>query len=204
MAMTKEQWDMQQNASKKKYKYIPTGKPGEVKMVEDNEEDEKDGDGEESTTKITDQHKQDWNKYLGWLKDKGMQGKPELDKGGLGERLFDQYIKENPETSLNRNLIPGIRREYNDLRNQAIEEFKSGKSVFNYKDKPSSDYDLFMKHIVDNEKSANPNYVGQHLTMTMFPGAKITEKDANTGKVLSQKSIPVMSTQSKNEFFKKS
>jgi hypothetical protein len=99
MAMTKEQWDDQQNASKKNYKYVPTGKPGEVKMVEHVEEGEEDGEGEEDSQKIkiTDQHKQDWNKYLGWLKDKGMQGKPELDKGGLGEKLFQEYLKGNPK-----------------------------------------------------------------------------------------------------------
>ena len=36
----------------------------------------------------------------------------------------------------------------------------------------------FMNHIVENEKTTNPNYVGQHLTQTMFPylGAKVATK----------------------------
>jgi len=52
MAMTKEQWNEQQNASKKKVKYVPTGKPGEVKMIEDNEADEKEKDVESGEPKI--------------------------------------------------------------------------------------------------------------------------------------------------------
>jgi hypothetical protein len=39
--MTKEQWEEQQNSLKKKYIYVPTGKPGEVKMIEENEKYEK-------------------------------------------------------------------------------------------------------------------------------------------------------------------
>jgi hypothetical protein len=40
MEMTKEQWDEKQTASKKKVKYVPTGNPGEVKMVEEEEKKE--------------------------------------------------------------------------------------------------------------------------------------------------------------------
>jgi len=171
MEMTKEQWDAKQNASKKKYKYVPTSNPGEVKMVEHIEEGEEDGEGEESAPKITNQHKQDWNNYLGWLKEKGMQGKPELDKGGVGEKLFQEYLKANPETSLSKDVIPGIRSEYVNMRNKAIEDMKSGKGAWgaNKASGKEADYSGFMKHIVDNEKSGDPNYIGQHLTMTPFP-----------------------------------
>jgi hypothetical protein len=179
MAMTKEQWDDQQNASKKKYKYIPTGKPGEVKMVEDNEEDEKNPDDEnsENESPITPKHKEDWNKYLGWLKEKGMQGKPELDKGGVGEKLFQEYLKQNPETSLSKSIIPGIRKEYVNMRDKAIEEMKAGKGGWGASATggKEADYSGFMKHILDNEKSGDPNYVGQHLTMTPFPLEKLPQ-----------------------------
>lgn len=43
--MTREEWDAKQNASKKQFKYMPTGNPGEVKIVEEiknKEEDNKD------------------------------------------------------------------------------------------------------------------------------------------------------------------
>jgi len=35
--MTKEEWDLKQNSLKNNYRYISTGKPGEVKMIENNE-----------------------------------------------------------------------------------------------------------------------------------------------------------------------
>lgn len=172
MAMTKEKWDAQQNAAKKKYKYVPTGNPGEVKMVEDVEEDG-DGEGEEEgqKIKITNQHKQDWNNYLEWLKGKGMQGKPELDKGGLGEKLFQDYLKQNPQTTLSKKIIPGIRQAYLEMRNKAIEEMKAGKGAWGASETggKEADYSGFMKHITDNELTKDPNYIGQHLTMTPFP-----------------------------------
>lgn len=117
---------------------------------------------------IDDKVKQDWNNYLDWLDKKGMRGKPELDKGGVGNNLFKQYIKENPSTSLTDKHIPGIRKAYLDLRNDRLKEIESGKGTY------KGDVSTFMKHIVDNEKSADPNYVGQHLTQTRFPGAKLT------------------------------
>lgn len=38
--MTKEEWDSKQNASKKQFKYMPTGTPGKVKKVEVTDEEE--------------------------------------------------------------------------------------------------------------------------------------------------------------------
>lgn len=114
--------------------------------------------------------KADWNKYLKYLSDKGVQGKPELDKGGLGNKYFDEYVKANPGTSLSTAVIPKIRQAYSELRNTNIETIKKGKGEFNGKSGPDVDFSGFMSHIEKNEKSENPNYVGQHLTRTPFPG----------------------------------
>jgi hypothetical protein len=96
-----------------------------------------------------------------------MKGKPELDKGGVGNNLFKQYLKETPETSLSEKVIPSIRKAYVDLRNDRLKEIQGGEG--SYEGSPES----FMKHIVLNEQSGDPNYVGQHLTQTMFPRAKM-------------------------------
>ena len=125
--------------------------------------------------------KGDWNKYLDYLESKGVKGDEKLDKGGLGNQYFLEYIKANPTTSLSVDVIPRIRNLYTELRNSNIEEMKKGKASFatggivNGKGTgprisgESGDYSGFMKHIVDNELTANPNYVGKHLTQTKFP-----------------------------------
>jgi hypothetical protein len=40
--MTREEWEAKQNSLKKQVKYVPTGNPGEVKVVEDSEEGNQD------------------------------------------------------------------------------------------------------------------------------------------------------------------
>ena len=166
--MTREEWEAKQNAFKKQFKYVSDGEAGKVKKVEITEEEGEPIKDNEETESISDNVKSDWNNYLTWLDKKGMRGKPELDKGGLGNNLFKEYLKENPNTSLSEKIIPSIRKAYLDLRNDRLKEIQSGKGT--YAGTPES----FMKHIVLNEQSKDPNYVGQHLTQTMFPGAKLT------------------------------
>ena len=178
--MTKEEWDSKQNSLKKEYKYISTGVPGQVKKIEISEEEkvDKDGKEEEGEPMVTEKHKADWNKYLTWLDAKKMKGTPDLDKGGLGNKLFNQYIKENPTTSLNPNIIPGIRKEYQILRQSGIDDILKGKAYFLGKTGKDTDTSNFMKHIELNEKSKDPNYVGQHLTQTFFPDVQIGDEKA--------------------------
>lgn len=173
--MTREEWEAKQNATKKQFKYVSGGEPGQVKKVEITEEETTPDD--ENGEMVSDKVKQDWNMYLSWLDKKGMKGKPELDKGGIGNNLFKQYLKENPETSLSEKVIPSIRKAYVDLRNDRLKEIQGGKG--SYEGSPES----FMKHIVLNEQSGDPNYVGQHLTQTMFPGAKLTSPTGVVKKV---------------------
>ena len=140
---------------------------------------------------VTDTDRQNWNNYLNWLGKKGMQGKPELDKGGLGNKLFAQYIKEVPNSGLSTEILPKIRKAYGQLREEGIAAIKAGKSGFdtgggkivmgaNATDDILTHY---MSHIPANELSKEPNYVGQHLTQTFFPGGKMEKKDAS-GKVI--------------------
>lgn len=172
--MTREEWEAKQNASKKQFKYVSEGTPGQVKKVEVTEEEtETTPDNEEKET-VSDAIKQDWNSYLTWLDKKGMRGKPELDKGGLGNNLFKQYLKENPNTSLTEKIIPSIRKAYVDLRNDRLKEIQGGSATTS-----TVNPENFMNHILLNEKSNNPNYVGQYLTQTLFPGAKL-----NTGETI--------------------
>jgi hypothetical protein len=174
--MTREEWEAKQNASKKQFKYMSEGTPGQVKKVEVTEEETT--PDEEGNEPVSDKVKMDWNNYLTWLDKKGMKGKPELDKGDVGNNLFKQYLKENPETSLSEKVIPSIRKAYVDLRNDRLKEIQSGGATTS-----TVNPENFMNHILLNEKSDKPNYVGQHLTQTMFPGAKLTSPTGVVKKV---------------------
>lgn len=176
--MTREEWEAKQNASKKQFKYVSEGTPGQVKKVEVTEEESEPTKDNEETEPVSDNIKSDWNKYLTWLDNKGMKGKKELDKGGLGNNLFKQYLKENPNTSLSEKIIPSIRKAYLDLRNDRLKEIQSGGATTS-----TVNPENFMNHILLNEKSNDPNYVGQHLTQTLFPGAKLSSQDGEEKKI---------------------
>lgn len=162
----------------------------------------------DSETPDVNRIKSDWNDFLSWMDSKGVKGKPELDKEGLGNKYFKQYIKENPNTSLNEKVIPVIRQEYMKLRDDGINSILEGKSVFTLPgvgqltgDSARKYVDRFMGHILSNEKSNDPNYVGQHLTQTFFPGAKL--KIEEDGKQVEEKSLDIYNVQEKNKMFKK-
>ena len=124
--------------------------------------------------------KSDWNKFLTWMQSKNVRGNADLDKNNLGNIYFKQYIKENPETSLNEGIIPIIRQEYIKDREKKAQDILNGKSSFKVEgvgevsgEKAKPYIDRFMSGILKNEKSANPNYVGQFLTQTPFVGSEM-------------------------------
>lgn len=141
-------------------------------------------DGAGESPIVSDRVKQDWNKFLSWLDEKKLRGKAELDKGGLGQKMLEEYLSTTKDTSLNKDIIPAIRKEYMNLRQSNIEDIASGKANWNGKTGKDLDFSTFMKHIVENEKTSNPNYIGQHLTQTYFPSA---QKTLPTGEIVKLK-----------------
>lgn len=127
---------------------------------------------------VTDKQKMEWNNFISWLDKKGLKGKPELDKGNVGNKMFEQYLKENPSSVLSKESIPVIRNEYLKLREAGLNNILAGKAFLEGKSGKDADTSKFMRHIVENEKTTNPNYVGQHLTQTPFPSMNIAQKGA--------------------------
>jgi hypothetical protein len=150
--------------------------------------------------------KSDWNSFLSWMEKKGVKGKPELDKGDTGNKYFKQYIAENPGTSLNESVIPIIRQEYVKLRDDGVKNILEGKGVFSLPgvgnlqgDKAKPYIDRYMGHILNNERSEHPNYVGQHLTQTYFPPATLNiEED---GKLVGQKKLDTYTVEERNKLY---
>lgn len=123
----------------------------------------------------SERNKRDWNDFLLWLDKKGVKGDAKLDKGNLGNKYFDEYLSTHKDTSLTKEIIPSIRKSYTGLRDYNIQQILAGKSTYLGKSGKDADVDNFMKHIVLNEQSSDPNYVGQHLTRTYFPSVGYKE-----------------------------
>jgi hypothetical protein len=143
---------------------------------------------DEKKAKVTDQLRKDWNLFLDYAESKGLRGKPDLDKGGKGYQLYDEFIQANKgKTSLTRDALPAIRQEMLEYRKWALANIKKGKGVIKKNDgteaKPEEYDDIFMKQLVENEKTADPNYPGQYLTSLKFPGEYMNQP-LNMGKSL--------------------
>lgn len=130
---------------------------------------------EEGEPKTGDKIKKDWNLYLQYIDKMGYKGKDDLDKGGLGYKLFDEYVANNPSTSLNRDILPIIRKELLNYRTQVLESTKKGKGLL----MKGVDEKNFMAHVVENEKTKIPDYPGKNLTITKFPDDYTFSYDAD-------------------------
>ena len=115
--------------------------------------------------------RQDYNNYTNWLKTKGMQGNPALDRNDLGGQMIDQYQKENPTTSVNRAAVVPIQQELSKYRDYAINELRNKRAMLtdaqNPKGRfvtPNENLDFFMKDL-----SKVDGVAGQLTTAHQFP-----------------------------------
>lgn len=83
---------------------------------------------EENNPVITNKLRKDWNDYVSFLESKGMKGKPELDKDGLGFKMIDEYRKVNPNTLVSKETIIPIQKEFQNYRNWSLDQIKQGKA----------------------------------------------------------------------------
>ena len=215
--MTREQWDEQQNASKKNYKYVPTGKPGEVKMVEDVDVDGKNIDDKDPEKPLTPQEiRSEWNKFHKWASgrkiystdEKGNKimdennnpklediiGNEKLNKGDLGNKVFLQYIKEHPEAKIKLEDMPSVRKEMMNVREELFNSIRSGKSLIPDKTgklvtgkEAEPVLSTLYNRLSENEKSKNPNYIGSLFSTFRFPEQEVSQ--VVQGKLSDVKSI---------------
>jgi len=192
--MTREEYEAKQNSLKKDVRYMPTGVPGEVKMVENggNIKGEDGGTIDEKTAK------NEWNKFGQWMDSKKMRGKPDLDKGDLGNKLFKQWQAEtgSPLTleyvpTLRQHIIKSIGEQKDRILkstgNTRVALPGSGKLVWGEEARPV--VDKIGYKMLENEKSANPNYIGSLFSTWNFPTYDIEEKaktDPRLSKTISE------------------
>jgi len=144
-------------------------------------------EGGENEPQVDRKIRTDWNSFLDYLEKSGFKGKPDLDKGGYGYKLFDEYVKQTPGTSLGRDKLPLIRKELLNYRNWALEQNKST-APGTMKLAAGVNENNFMRHVIENEKTGDPNYPGSNLTMIKFPDSylKFVDLNNNTSTVKNQ------------------
>ena len=116
--------------------------------------------GGDDDKKVTNQQRGDWNKYVQFLKKRGISGDVKLDKNNLGKNMLAQYIKDNPSTSLTTDIVSPIQHDFANYRQWAINNIKQGKGEF----AKGTDENNFMK-----ELSIVDNYPGSMTSKHEFP-----------------------------------
>jgi len=75
------------------------------------------GGGEDPPQSLTPQQRREWNAYIDFLDKKGYKGSPLLDKKetGLATGLFNQFKKENPNTTISLDHVKAVQSEMEAL-----------------------------------------------------------------------------------------
>lgn len=176
----KMKWEQMQNqiaANAPKFKYVSTGKPGEVEKVEDSPE-------QTTTSPIPDEKVvEEWNKFVRWMGEKGVHKNKDIDlnKGGLGYKYFDQYRKETG-SPIDREDLPRALDIYNKVMDNDYKDLLAGKlyTPVDPKDpnsrlvtgnNPEAIEGFKKSHsfYFENMKSKNPSYPGSWFTRTIIP-----------------------------------
>lgn len=128
--------------------------------------------GDPTAPPVDNKTRQDWNDYVDWLDKKGLKGHPSLDHNEKGFQMIDQYRKENPGTTVSREMVTPIQQEFSKYRDYALGQIQKGGGAF----APGTNKDNFLRAL-----STVDGIPGQRTTSYKFPLGYM--KDMNTGEV---------------------
>lgn len=79
------------------------------------------GGGDEPPKPLTPQQRKEWNAYVDYVDKRGYKGSPLLDKRetGLATSLFNEFKKQNPNTTISLNDIASVQTEMQNLAKAA-------------------------------------------------------------------------------------
>ena len=79
------------------------------------------GDDDKKPRRVAPAEMQQWNRFLDFVDKKGLKGSPLLNKKdkNMGAELFAQFKKENPDVSINYDIVPLVQNEMQLLQKQA-------------------------------------------------------------------------------------
>lgn len=107
------------------------------------------------------EQRQNWNRFLDFLKERGMAGNPELDKedASLGMKLLEEYNKANPDSKVDAGFIPIAQYESYLIRKKGEfpgltkeeAEYVFGNLKNQYKDRQISNVDSWLGSLTSTQ-----------------------------------------------------
>ena len=122
--------------------------------------------------------RKDWNDYVLFLEKQGLKGSPNLDKNDLWGKMIDKYRQVNPKTSISRERVADIQKEFQKYREHSLNQIKSGKAGF----AEGTNEENFMKSL-----SIVDGIAGQRTTSFMFPNEYLKTFEDNSLKSIVNK-----------------
>lgn len=119
---------------------------------------------------LSNQQKNDWNRFIDFTDQQGYKGNPLLDERdkNLGLYLMQKYQSLNPKTSITYQDVPRVQAELQDYRNHLVDLYKSGKaSVDGIKSEDEIMPDL----------SPVDGWLGSKTSSHKFPVANMTQNN---------------------------
>jgi hypothetical protein len=154
---------------------------------------EKDPKSLEGVSFLSPEKMEEWNQFVDYVEKRGFRGDASLDKEDKGNLLFEEWRKLNPKVTITKADMPSVRKSMLRLREDAMEDIKKGGEytgpTLGKQTGPNANFGEFMRHLLLNEQSNDPNYIGHRLTMTRFPRGKAQVKSKETGQVLEEKQL---------------
>ena len=142
---------------------------GKHKHIKDTDKDgdsmmDKDMDMMQTGGYVQPQTMREWNSFLDFAKQKGVAGSPELDvrNKNLGQQTLNEYLQQNPNSTLTYDSIPKIQQELQTYRQQVLGDVKANKRGF----APGTTESNFMSGL-----SAVDGWLGSKTSTYKFPEA---------------------------------
>jgi len=138
-------------------------------------------EGDHPAKELTPQQRQDWNNYVDYVEKKGFKGSPQLDKKdtGLAKKLFDEYVKANPATSINYDTVKSVQYEMQKLKDSA-QEFAARRN------------DPNAKNIMSGVSPVD-GWPGSKTTSFKFPA--MTDRTFRNDALVSQKNLGLVNSE---------
>jgi hypothetical protein len=116
--------------------------------------------------------RQEWNSFLNYLKQKGVQGSTALDDRdtGLGQKLMEEYRTQNPHFSLTYDQVPQVQQDLQNYRQQLIQKWKAN---------PKTAPDVKDESEIMGGISPVDGWLGSKTSSYRYPVATLNTSDGN-------------------------
>lgn len=122
---------------------------------------------------VSNGQKAEWNSFLDYLKQRGMQGNAALDNRNtnLGQKLMEEYRSQNPHFTLTYDQVPQIQADLQSYRQGLLQKWRAGKA--------SPMEGMANENQLMPNLSAVDGWLGSKTSSYKFPNASLTNSDGS-------------------------